>query len=122
MAIPSTPKQVNSDIECLQRAGQSLQEALLLLGGFNHRNKNQHRVARWWAELGVFRRNVGKLSEEVQTKIAKLEKEKRIKHKKDRGKQTKDNSGLQQRLAPSRDPVDRRAKWMRDQAMPRFYL
>ncbi|EFQ28648.1 hypothetical protein CGRA01v4_07112 [Colletotrichum graminicola] len=42
---------------------------LQILDGFNHRNKNQHRVARWWSQFDLLRRSVRRLHDALETRV-----------------------------------------------------
>ncbi|OLN81662.1 Ribonuclease MRP protein subunit rmp1 [Colletotrichum chlorophyti] len=50
-------------------ADEPTHEALLpilsILDGFNHRNKNQHRVACWWAQFDLLRRSLRRLADDL---------------------------------------------------------
>lgn len=43
------------------QASRVLRPILLVLDRFNHRHKNQHQIARWWAEFDLLRRSVRRL-------------------------------------------------------------
>ncbi|KAF4783512.1 hypothetical protein HER10_EVM0010903 [Colletotrichum scovillei] len=44
----------------------TLVPVLAILDSFNHRNKNQHRVARWWAAFDLLRRAVRRLHDALE--------------------------------------------------------
>ncbi|KAK1968094.1 hypothetical protein LY78DRAFT_655640 [Colletotrichum sublineola] len=47
----------------------TLVPVLRILDGFNHRNKNQHRVARWWSRFDLLRRSVWRLHDALEARI-----------------------------------------------------
>ncbi|KAK6841619.1 hypothetical protein PG987_002479 [Apiospora arundinis] len=87
-----------------------------LLAGFNHRNKNQHRVATWWASFNMLRRHVTKWADELdQQAKSRPKKRKRaiaIQGGSDSDANKKTNDG----------PAEVRALWLRDVLVPRCYL
>ncbi|KAK8056595.1 hypothetical protein PG993_001822 [Apiospora rasikravindrae] len=85
-----------------------------LLAGFHHRNKNQHRVATWWASFNMLRRHVTKWTDELdQQAKARPKKRKRTAAAAAAAKnQGGDSSG----------PAEVRALWLRDILMPKCYL
>ncbi len=44
----------------------SLPPALDLLSRFHHRNKNQHRLSKWWAQADMLRRQLRKIITELE--------------------------------------------------------
>ncbi|GJC90534.1 hypothetical protein ColLi_13372 [Colletotrichum liriopes] len=46
----------------------ALVPVLQILDSFRHRNKNQHRVARWWARFDLLRRSVGRLHDALEAR------------------------------------------------------
>ena len=44
----------------------SLPPALDLLSRFHHRNKNQHRLSKWWAQADMLRRQLRKIIDELE--------------------------------------------------------
>lgn len=58
-------KPTTNDVETLQAAVDRLRPALQILDAFNHRNKNQHRSSRWWAQFDMLRRGTRKLVVEL---------------------------------------------------------
>lgn len=84
-----------------------LQPLVPILAGFNHRNKNQHRHARWWAAFNSLRRNVDRLIAEFETAAAARGSKSSKKRKQDDGE-----GGA----------VGKRARWIRDYAVPEAYL
>ncbi|KAK6210227.1 hypothetical protein QIS74_11811 [Colletotrichum tabaci] len=47
----------------------ALVPVLQIFDGFNHRNKNQHRVARWWARFDLLRRSVRRLHDALEARV-----------------------------------------------------
>ncbi|KAK8138934.1 hypothetical protein PG984_002314 [Apiospora sp. TS-2023a] len=84
-----------------------------LLAGFNQRNKNQHRVATWWASFNMLRRHVTKWADELDRQAkARPKKRKRTAGGGD-GDDKKDGDG---------GPAEVRALWLRDVLVPKCYL
>ncbi|KAK8049246.1 hypothetical protein PG994_010976 [Apiospora phragmitis] len=82
-----------------------------LLAGFNHRNKNQHRVATWWASFNMLRRHVTKWADELDLQAkARPKKRKRT------------TAAINQGDDGSSGPAEVRALWLRDVLMPKCYL
>lgn len=92
-----------------------LQPLVSIFAGFNHRNKNQHRHAVWWAAFNSLRRNVGRLIGELEVAAAQSSKSgrKRKLDGKGKGKGRDDGEG---------GAVEKRARWVRDYAVPEAYL
>lgn len=42
---------------------------LHILDAFNHRNKNQHRVARWWTQFSLLRRSTKRLHDALARRL-----------------------------------------------------
>ncbi|KAL1838843.1 hypothetical protein VTJ49DRAFT_2166 [Mycothermus thermophilus] len=61
--------------ETLTTASEALAPALHLLERFHHRNRNQHRPCRWWAQADMLRRGVSKMLGEVEGLIRIMEEE-----------------------------------------------
>ncbi|KAM0820808.1 hypothetical protein AB5N19_06628 [Seiridium cardinale] len=92
-----------------------LQPLVAILAGFNHRNKNQHRHARWWAAFNSLRRNVIRLISELEVAAQKAQKSSGSGKKRRREGKDADGEG-------KGDGVAERARWMRDYAVPEAYL
>ncbi|KAK8026867.1 hypothetical protein PG991_003923 [Apiospora marii] len=82
-----------------------------LLAGFNHRNKNQHRVATWWASFNMLRRHVTKWADELDQQ-AQARPKKRKRTAAGDGSEKKDEGG----------PAEVRGLWLRDVLVPKCYL
>jgi ribonuclease MRP protein subunit RMP1 len=104
---------VNHDIETLSRVLTQLGTPVTILDGFNHRNKNQHRLSRWWAEFGMVRRGTRKLLEDLQVSIQKRPTP-RFSDKQS-SKSPEHNVGIQEEISA-------RARHLRQQIVPRAYL
>ncbi|KAI2469210.1 hypothetical protein F4781DRAFT_233328 [Annulohypoxylon bovei var. microspora] len=94
-----------------EEALDKLQPLQPVLRGFNHRNRNQHRRAAWWAPFGMLRRHVEKLVDELLDLAATAAKSKNKKRK--RGDES-DNRAERK----VRDHV----KWLRDLLVPKCYI
>ena len=62
---PPTPTSPNTTAAAAA-ALTSLPPALDLLVRFHHRNKNQHRLSKWWAQADMLRRQVRKMITELE--------------------------------------------------------
>ncbi|KAL0931620.1 uncharacterized protein CTRU02_212574 [Colletotrichum truncatum] len=52
-----------------EEISKSLIPVLHILDSFNHRNKNQHRVARWWTQFDLLRRSVRRLEDALVLRL-----------------------------------------------------
>ncbi|KAI0145902.1 hypothetical protein F4776DRAFT_382639 [Hypoxylon sp. NC0597] len=105
----SNSNSTNGYEEALDR----LQPLQPILQGFNHRNRNQHRRAAWWAPFGMLRRHVDKLADELLDSAAAANAAARSKSKK--RKRDNDDGRAEKKV---RDHV----KWLRDVLVPKCYL
>ncbi len=107
-----------------------------VLAGLNHRNRNQHRGARWWGAFGMLRRHVGKLADELDVAAARMARLSSSSSSSSSSSRT-DERGKRKRRddEPDRNGVvvgpaaaaalagaDGRAAWLRDALVPRCYL
>jgi hypothetical protein len=69
---PDLPPALNPST--LTSAVASLAPALELLERFHHRNKNQHRLSKWWAQADMLRRHVRKMLGELEAGVERAEK------------------------------------------------
>jgi hypothetical protein len=90
----------------LLEAVSSLAPALEILERFHHRNRNQHRLSRWWAQAGMLRRHLRKMMTMMEQPPVK-----RKKKKMGRG-----NEGDEE------DELVVRATFLRERIVPRAYL
>ena len=97
------------DVATLEQALGRLGPALEILDGFTYRNKNQHRLSKWWAQLDMLRRGTRKLSLDLQDSIR--DRPSQVKKRKKRAVA----KGADQKL-------DLRARHLRVQIVPRSYL
>lgn len=98
-----------------------LAPALGILDSFAHRNKNQHRLSKWWVEFDMLRRGVRKLSAdlraclEAQAKTANL-------GDKSSGKKKKAAAALKEREDAFQAAMVARARHLDEQIVPRAFL
>ncbi|KAK1750703.1 hypothetical protein QBC47DRAFT_92431 [Echria macrotheca] len=109
-----------TDPQTLSKTLASLTPTLEILARFHHRNRNQLRVAKWWAELDMLRRQLKKFSEAVEGRLVLVEK---------RGvkgavavlaKERKGKKGNGDREVE--DEICVRGRYLRDVLGPRCYL
>ncbi|RYP03365.1 hypothetical protein DL764_005180 [Monosporascus ibericus] len=106
-----------------------------VLAGLNHRNKNQHRGARWWGAFGMLRRHVGKLADELDVAAARFAKILSSSTNANAGNSSSGTSSKKKRKRgdggggtpvvssiPALARADERAKWLRDALLPKCYL
>lgn len=113
MDSPSTNDVTSSQHRCLDLLGPA-QEILDL---FNHRNKNQHRLSKWWKQFDMLRRGIRKLIAVLEDF---LEAEARTVV---RRKKTKKNSSAQKEpfaVEPTRMEV--RARYVLEQLVPGAFV
>ncbi|RYP43136.1 hypothetical protein DL768_010071 [Monosporascus sp. mg162] len=127
--------------ENANRYRSALDELLPLrpvLAGLNHRNKNQHRGARWWGAFGMLRRHVGKLADELDVaagRFAKILSSSSSSTNATAGNNSSSGSSKKKRkrgdgggeisvvtAIPALAKADERAKWLRDALLPKCYL
>ncbi|KAI1212984.1 uncharacterized protein F4807DRAFT_412437 [Annulohypoxylon truncatum] len=113
---PSSDKPANTTTNNneYEEALDKLQPLQPVLRGFNHRNRNQHRRAAWWAPFGMLRRHVDKLVDELFDGAAATAAKSKKNKKRKRGEDS------------SEDRAERKArghvKWLRDVLVPKCYL
>ncbi|RYO80298.1 hypothetical protein DL766_003233 [Monosporascus sp. MC13-8B] len=104
-----------------------------VLAGFNHRNRNQHRGARWWGAFGMLRRHVGKLADELDVAAARFArmlpsssganaKAGTSNSSSNKKKRKRDGETAGVTTTPPFARADERAKWLRDALVPKCYL
>ncbi|KAM7207406.1 hypothetical protein V8F20_002286 [Naviculisporaceae sp. PSN 640] len=79
----TNPKEERELIKMLQnrprqKAISELEPVLHILERFHHRNKNQHRINKWWAEADMLRRQVRKLIEGLRAGLVDEERNVRM--------------------------------------------
>ncbi|RYP90998.1 hypothetical protein DL770_002914 [Monosporascus sp. CRB-9-2] len=108
-----------------------------VLAGLNHRNRNQHRRARWWGAFGMLRRHVGKLADELDVAAARFAKTLSSASSNNNANAGNSNSSSSKKkrkrgdgggetpvvtAIPALARADERAKWLRDALLPKCYL
>jgi ribonuclease MRP protein subunit RMP1 len=97
-----------------------------LLAGFNHRNRNQHRGARWWGAFGMLRRGAGRLVgllEREQRAGARVNKKTTMpKQQQQRRQSRKGGDGEAAAPATATDDAEAMAAWARDVLVPGCYM
>ncbi|RYP07257.1 hypothetical protein DL765_009209 [Monosporascus sp. GIB2] len=105
-----------------------------VLAGLNHRNRNQHRGARWWGAFGMLRRHVGKLADELDVAAARfarmLPSSSGASAKagissgsgSNKKKRKRDGETAGATTTPALARADERAEWLRDALVPKCYL
>ena len=95
-------------LDVVRQSLDTLAQVLEIIEGFNRRNKNQHRLSKWWAEFGTLRRHLRKLVPELQANL-----EKRERYAKYKKKLTDSGYGKD---------ADARVEYLQLQLLPRTYL
>ncbi|KAK3313557.1 hypothetical protein B0H66DRAFT_356075 [Apodospora peruviana] len=100
-----------------QKAINTLAPALDILERFHHRNKNQHRLSKWWSSADMLRRHLRKMIESLEDGFEEEEKKAKalLKKKKETSNKKMDQSGHGERIAS-------RAEYLRHILVPRAYL
>ncbi|KAK0711585.1 hypothetical protein B0H67DRAFT_646944 [Lasiosphaeris hirsuta] len=101
-----------ADPALLAAALASLTPALEILARFHHRNKNQHRLSRWWAHADMLRRQARKLEGAAGARLGEMES---LRRKKPRRKADADGD-------EDEDEIAARARHLRDRVIPGAYL
>ncbi|KAL2067877.1 hypothetical protein VTL71DRAFT_15975 [Oculimacula yallundae] len=110
---------------------QALQSISQLLHLTHHRNKNQHRLAKWYKAFSVLRRQVGKLVNEVETleRVVKFSStggedgKAGRKGRKEEGER-EDGKGREESkyVLAAREKVEERVEFMEEWVVPKCYL
>ncbi|KAF3064778.1 hypothetical protein GL218_01458 [Daldinia childiae] len=100
-----------------QDALDKLQPLQPILRGFNHRNRNQHRRAVWWAPFGMLRRHVERVVDELLEAADAVAAAAKSKNKK-RRRDDDDDGGSNVVERKVRGHVE----WLRDILIPKCYL
>lgn len=108
MASLSSSNVISPQRRCLDHLGT----ALHILDSFNHRNKNQHRLSKWWQQFDMLRRGLRKLIPELE---ACLEVEEKATLKKKKGKAKERDDAV-------RAKMEVRARHVAEQLVPRAFL
>lgn len=102
----------------------ALEPIVHVLDRFNHRHKNQHRVAKWWAAFDGLRRSLRRLEdsirshEEQRSKFAALSSSSRKKTSSSGARTKAAATALQER----QDAVLARAEWVDEHVLPSSYM
>ncbi|KAI2613099.1 uncharacterized protein GGS25DRAFT_478537 [Hypoxylon fragiforme] len=101
-----------------------LQPLRPVLGGFNHRNRNQHRRAAWWGAFGMLRRHVEVLVDELAVASALVRKKAVAAGGK---KRKRDGGGGGGGGGGNKDGAEEKqvrghVRWLRDVLVPKCYL
>jgi len=62
-----------ADSDLLGKTLASLTPTLEILERFHHRNRNQHRLSKWWSHADMLRRNLRKFLVAVELRLAEVE-------------------------------------------------
>ncbi|KAL7626267.1 RNase MRP subunit [Parahypoxylon ruwenzoriense] len=118
-----------------EEALSALQPLRPILGGLNHRNRNQHRRAAWWGTFGMLRRHVERLVGELLNYAALVAKSKsksiNSDSKKKKNKRKRDNDGNNDdndrddgssSSIPGEKQMRDHVGWLRDVLVPKCYI
>jgi len=86
---------------------EELTSISLILLSTAHRNKNQHRLLKWWKQLSILRRNVDKLIRDIE----KLERDEKFAA-----------GGKSKWVVASREAVEARVEFVLRWVVPKCYL
>ncbi|KAK2061210.1 hypothetical protein LY76DRAFT_590730 [Colletotrichum caudatum] len=101
----------------------ALVPVLRILDGFNHRNKNQHRVARWWSRFDLLRRSVRRLHDALEARVRHHDAQSfRAPFKKLAGKANAGTSGGDRRGEALGEDITTRARLLLDATIPSSFL
>ncbi|KAK2024367.1 hypothetical protein LX32DRAFT_108033 [Colletotrichum zoysiae] len=101
----------------------ALVPVLGILDGFNHRNKNQHRVARWWSRFDLLRRSVRRLHDALEARVRHHDAQSfRAPSKKSAGKANAGTSGGDRRGETLGEDITTRARLLLDATIPSSFL
>jgi hypothetical protein len=96
-----------SNLPLLTQTLTSLTPALEILNRFHHRNRNQHRLSKWYSHLDMLRRHLRKFLVAVETRLSEVERM----SKKKRSREEKGG-----------EEVKERARWIRGVLVRGAYL
>ncbi|KAK3401180.1 hypothetical protein B0T20DRAFT_162425 [Sordaria brevicollis] len=131
--LSSLPPSISNDPSSLLPI---LTPAFEILSRFHHRNKNQHRLSKWWAEADMLRRHLRKLIEaanewcdkepEREARRRKEEQKRKKREKNERlgrfGKVGEDDEGKEGEDDKELEEVRVRAEYLRGTLGPRAYF
>ncbi|KAL2160533.1 hypothetical protein VTH06DRAFT_1221 [Thermothelomyces fergusii] len=122
----TTAEEALGDPTALGAAVDSLAPALELLERFHHRNKNQHRTCKWWAQADMLRRHLRKLLAELERARGEADRRRRRHHRRPPDRQPElQNQGPQTlllRQGACGTRVATRAEYLRARLGPRAFL
>jgi|SRR3569833_1395288 len=99
--------------DSLARAHGKLISVQPILQGFNHRNKNQHRTSKWWAQFDMLRRHTQKLAGELRQAVEA---------EAARSRSTTKSKKTARKPTDELSAVKARARWLRETYLPQVYL
>ncbi|KAI0128645.1 hypothetical protein BJ170DRAFT_732369 [Xylariales sp. AK1849] len=102
-----------------QQALSTLRPLQPILAGFNHRNKNQHRGARWWSSFGMLHRHLHKFAAELEVASQRTATSSKKRKREDAGS---GGGGGGSTGMKDGGPAEMRARWMRDVLVPGCYV
>ncbi|KAI1393474.1 uncharacterized protein F4822DRAFT_423942 [Hypoxylon trugodes] len=106
-----------------EEALDQLQPLQPILQGFNHRNRNQHRRAAWWASFGMLRRHVDRLVYELLDFVsASLRTKSNSGSKKRKHDEGGRESKILQKIKGDEERLRGHVEWLRDVLVPKCYL
>ncbi|KAH6671607.1 hypothetical protein F5X68DRAFT_264852 [Plectosphaerella plurivora] len=91
--------------------------ALEVLDRFSQRNRNQHRVAKWWSQVGILRRALRRLLETLRAQENHL-----ISSRKNLGARQKLSAKSSAAADQRRESVVARATWLCTHVLPQAYI
>lgn len=115
------------DPAALNAAISSLAPALEILERFHHRNKNQHRLSKWWAQADMLRRHTRKMLACLESGAGEAERLARAASAKDRKKKKEKKEkeklkGRKEAGGGGNAEVRKRAGYLRWKLGPGAYL
>ncbi|OTB06923.1 hypothetical protein M426DRAFT_318637 [Hypoxylon sp. CI-4A] len=126
--VPSSAAAPPSGTSEYEAALDKLQPLQPILRGFNHRNRNQHRRAAWWAPFGMLRRHLDKLIDELYEAAASITTTAAAaaaaKKTSDSAKKRKrgDGHGDDTKEKRLEKTVHDHVRWLRDVLVPKCYV
>ncbi|OIW33853.1 hypothetical protein CONLIGDRAFT_198192 [Coniochaeta ligniaria NRRL 30616] len=108
----------STELTPFQQAIDLLGPVLGILDSFNHRNKNQHRLSKWWAQFDMLRRGLRKLVVDLQACVdsqAKTASSGGSKNRKRAAAQKERDDALRKKM-------EVRAEHLHEQIVPRAFL
>lgn len=116
MAPNENVAKTSPSLPLLQKTLQSLATASVVLHGFAHRNKNQHRGTRWWGPFSMLSRSLRKLLVDLEGAVQRLEV--LSNQSLSRAKRKKDGPNVRQ---PELDKFTQRVQWVHEVIVAKAY-